>query len=221
MPSFCVTRQTATEQELSMLSRLTPEEIARYNYIKIEKGDAQAALYLKTLENDLLKRTEAELDAKTDPEAKHQAVLGGYLQSDTPDIKDVPRIPQTSSSMITKKIESGEYSIKLSHQQYEKHIMGTPQYNQYLIGRKKEGGNPQSVLTITEKEAQEIIKAKAGTGIVRVTRKGEPTSKEDITYGKVIGKYYGGGKYHDTNKATIHYGKKGAHIVPIKGDDYD
>jgi len=204
-----------------MLQKLTAEEIARYNYIKIQEGDAQAGLYLKTLENDLLKRTEAELDAKTDPEAKHQAVLGGYLQSDIPDIKDVPRIPQTSSSMITKKIESGEYGTSLSINQYNKHKEGTAQYEAYLKSRKEKSGNPQSILTISQEEAQQIILQKSGTGIVKVDKNGNPQSREKISCGKVIGKYYGGGKYHDTNKATIHYGKNGAHIVPIKGDDYD
>ena len=36
----------------------------------------------------------------------------------------------------------------------------------------------------------------------------------------IIGKYYCDGQYIDTNKSVIHYGKKNAHIVPIKGDNY-
>ncbi len=152
---------------------------------------------------------------------KPQNVLTNNTDGGIINKKDVPRIPQIPSSTITKKVESGEYSIKLSSQQYNKHIVGTPQYNQYLSQRQASGGNPQSILTITEKEAQQIIKEKAGTGIVKVTRKGEPKPQEDITCDKVIGKYYGGGKYHETNKATVHYGKKNAHIVPIKGDNYD
>lgn len=135
--------------------------------------------------------------------------------------KPVKRIPQVPSSTITRKIEKREYCTKLGVQQYEKHIEGSLQYNQYLSTRQAKGGNPQSILTISEKEAQEIILSKSGTGIVRVSRNGIPRPQEDITCDKVIGKYYGGGKYHTTNKATIHYGKQSSHIVPIKGDNYD
>lgn len=131
------------------------------------------------------------------------------------------RIPQVSSSTITRKIEVGEYGTKLSKQQYQKHIEGTPQYNQYLSTRRAKGGNPQSIITISKQEVQEIILTKSGTGIVRVSRNGTPKPQEDITCDKIIGKYYGGGKYHNTNKATIHYGKQKSHIVPIKGDNYD
>jgi len=131
------------------------------------------------------------------------------------------RIPQIPSSDITKKIAAGEYSTKLSHQQYLKHVGGTVQYNKYKASRAAKGGNPQSVLLISEAEAQMLIEQKAGTGIVKVNRKGEPTPLEYIRTDRVIGQYYGGGKYHSTSKAAIHYGKKGAHIVPIKGDFYD
>ena len=148
---------------------------------------------------------------------KPQNILTNDAGGSIINTKDVPRIPQVPSSTITRKIEAGQYSTKISHQHYQKHVMGTPKYNEYLSTREKNGDNPQSILTITEKEAQEIIKSKAGTGMVRVTRKGEPTPKEDITCEKVIGKYYAKGEYHDTKKATIHYGKKSAHIVPIRG----
>ena len=122
---------------------------------------------------------------------------------------------------ITEKIQSKEYSTKLSIQQYNKHIEGTTQYIQYLEGRISKGGNPQSILTISQEEAQEIISQKAGTGIVKVDKAGNPQPREKISCEKIIGKYYGNGKYHYTNKAIIHYSKKGAHIVPVKGDDYD
>lgn len=131
------------------------------------------------------------------------------------------RIPQIPSSTVRRKIDAGEYATKLSTQQYNKHIIGTPQYNSYLESRKKKGGNPQSVLTISESEVQKIIEVKAGTGIVKVDRKGSQKPQEDISLSFVIGEYYGNGSYHKTNKATIHYGKKMSHLVPIKGDYYD
>lgn len=131
------------------------------------------------------------------------------------------RITQVPASTVSAKISTSEYSTILSKQQYLKHCDGTPQYKQYLNDRLIKGGNPQSVLTISQSEAQNIINQKSGTGIVRVTRDGTPKPMESVTCDTAIGYYYGGGKYHPTNKATIHYGKKSAHIVPIKGDDYD
>ena len=85
----------------------------------------------------------------------------------------------------------------------------------------KDGDNPQSIIAISEKEVQDIINAKCGTGIIDVTRSGKPRNVEYITCDKIIGMYFGGGKYHQTNKAAIHYGKNNCHIVPIKGDFYD
>jgi len=131
------------------------------------------------------------------------------------------RIPQIKSSSVSQKIDTGEYSTALSKQQYAKHVQGTPQFESYKKSRIAKGGNPQSILTISEEDARDIIIQKAGTGIVRADRKGRPKPMESITCDKIIGKYYGGGLYHKTNKATIHYGKKFSHIVPIKGDDYD
>lgn len=131
------------------------------------------------------------------------------------------RIPQIPSSTISRKINNGEYSTALSKQHYLKHIEGSSQFDLYKTSRISKGNNPQSILLINESEAQEIINTKAGTGIVDVDRKGQPKQIEFVSCNKVIGKYYGGGTYHNTTKCAIHYGKKNAHIVPIKGDFYD
>ena len=131
------------------------------------------------------------------------------------------RIPQIPASTIAKKVESGEYSLKLSTQQFEKHVFGSPKYMEYRQTREAKGGNPQSILTISQGEGQEIINNKHGTGIVKVDRQGNARPIENITCDKVIGQYYAKGQFHDTDKAAIHYGKKSSHIVPIRGDDYD
>ena len=151
-------------------------------------------------------------------------IFGGGLTFDDQNgimIPDRLRLPEVSSSTITRRIRAGELSTKLSQQQYLKHVKGSTQFQQYKEARAKKGGNPQSILLVSEQEAQAIIESKAGTGIVRVGTNGEPRNVENITCDKVIGKYYGGGKYHETNKAAIHYGKRLSHIVPIKGDNYD
>ena len=135
--------------------------------------------------------------------------------------KDLIRIPQIPASTITEKIRNGEYSTKLSVQQYEKHCKGTVKYNEYLQARQYKGGNPQSIILVSVKKAQEIIETKAGTGIIKVDRLGNPKPQEQITCDFVVGKYYFHGEYIDTKKCTIHYGKKGSHIVPERGEHYD
>ncbi len=136
-------------------------------------------------------------------------------------IKEKLRIPQVPASNISKKVESGEYSLKLSTQQYDKHIFGTKKYVEYRQSREAKGGNPQSHITVSATEVQEIIRKKHGTGIVRVDRAGNPSNVELITCDKVIGQYYAKGEFHDTKKAALHYSKKGTHLVPIRGDNYD
>ena len=135
--------------------------------------------------------------------------------------KGLTRIPQIPASSVTKKIEIGEYSTKLKQQEYQKHVDGTVKYKEYLESRIAKGGNPQSILTISSEEAQKIIENKAGTGIIKVDRNGNPRPQEQITCDNVIGKYYYKGDYIDTKKAVIHYSKRGAHIVPIRGNNYD
>ena len=80
---------------------------------------------------------------------------------------------------------------------------------------------PQSELFLSTTEAEALIKAKAGTGIVRVSGTGKVQPIEDITCDKIIGRYFESGAWHDTNKASIRYGKKSSHLVPIKGANYD
>lgn len=82
-------------------------------------------------------------------------------------------------------------------------------------------GNPQSVITISEEETQNIIISKAETEIVRATNKGEALPQEFILCDRVIGKYYGGGQYHDTKEAMIIYGKRSSHLTPVKDKNYD
>lgn len=131
------------------------------------------------------------------------------------------RIPQVPASTISKKVQAGEYSLKLSRQQYDKHMFGTQKYIEYRQSREAKGGNPQSHILVGAEEVQEIINNKHGTGIVKTDRNGNPTNIERINCGKVIGQYYAKGEFHDTAKAALHYSKRGTHLVPIRGDDYD
>ena len=131
------------------------------------------------------------------------------------------RIPQIPSSTISERIEKGEISTKLSYQQYQKHIEGTLQYEQYCKSRLEKGLSPQSKLLISADEAQIIIEKYSGHGIIKVRKDGTPMDIEQITCDAIIGEYMQKGEWIKTTKAAIHYGKKGAHLVPIKGNHYD
>ena len=140
---------------------------------------------------------------------------------DTEGKREPLRIPQIPASTITQKIREGEYSLKLSQQNYDKHIPGTFDYERYRKSRENKGLSPQSVLTISKKEAQSIILNQSGTGIIKPRRDGTATDIERITCSEEIGYYFNRGKKFYTNKAAIHHGRRGSHIVPIKGNDYD
>lgn len=131
------------------------------------------------------------------------------------------KITAVSASTVSEKVKSGECSLKLSEQQYNKHIRGTMDYERYRKSREEKGLSSQSVLTISKEESQKIIESKSGTGILKVRRDGTPTNIEWITCDHVVGEYMDKGIWIKTNKAAIHHGKRGSHLVPIKGANYD
>ena len=121
----------------------------------------------------------------------------------------LPELPKKST--ITERIEKGEISTKIISGKQNKHIEGTKQYKD----KYKDGANPQDVLTISMEEAQELVDRYCG--------KGDPgksdmngTWTEFMDADHVIGKYYSNGEYHETKRFTIHYSKKGAHVIPVR-----
>ena len=134
---------------------------------------------------------------------------------------DLLRIPQFPASTIDKKIAEGEYSLKLSEQEYYKHAQGHAKYEEYLKSRLEKGRGPQSILTVSMEEAQDIIDKYHGTGIIKTDMKGNPKPQELVNCDKVVGKYCSKNEYYETKKAMIIYGKKKSHIVPVKGENYD
>lgn len=119
-------------------------------------------------------------------------------------------------TIIKQRISGGEYSTKISHQQYLKHVEGTKQFDDYAASRKAKGHTPQSKLTISEKEAQDLIIKLAGTGMPYIDSNGNIGNNEFVDCGYDIGEYYENNAYLKTSRASIYYGKKGSHIVPIK-----
>lgn len=137
-------------------------------------------------------------------------------------LEKYPRITQHSSTIeITRKIEEGVYSKDLHIGRHNKHIPGTNEYVTNAEARTRRGWGPANELTISPEEAQRIINRYSGKGIVQSTRDGKPRNVEYISTNKTLGKYYKNGVPHETKKATVHYSKDGAHLVPDEGKGYD
>ena len=120
--------------------------------------------------------------------------------------------------ILKAKIESGEISTKIRHQQQAKHIAGTPQFEQYRASRLAKGKTPQSILTLSTDQAQNAIERCKCTGTVQITRAGTKSVKivEFCSTETVVGRYFDNGGYYDTKRIGIYYSRFGAHIVPVK-----
>ena len=116
------------------------------------------------------------------------------------------------SGIIKSEIEKGNIKLEINHEKQAKHIKGEPEY--------KEG---KSYLTISEKEAQEIINQKSGAGIVVLDKNGKWKNKELINCDSQIGIDVDSNSGEDTStdKGTIHYSKTGTHLVPRKEEKHD
>ncbi|GIO34356.1 MULTISPECIES: phage minor capsid protein [Paenibacillus] len=95
--------------------------------------------------------------------------------------------------------------LHMGHQ--GKHIKG---HNNYIEGK--------SYLTISADEAQELVNRYAGTGEIRLTQRGEWNNKEIIVTDEQFGVYIDQNTSEELvpDGFTIHYGKKGTHIVPYR-----
>ena len=116
------------------------------------------------------------------------------------------------SGIIKSEIEKGNIKLEINHEKQAKHIKGEPEY--------KEG---KSYLTISEKEAEEIINQKSGAGIVVLDKNGKWKNKELINCDSQIGIDVDSntGEETSTDKGTIHYSKTGTHLVPRKEEKHD
>lgn len=143
-------------------------------------------------------------------------VLGAMAINEMGKMEDAVALVQTDDTKMeySKKqdeikhlIQSDETikSINVGHQ--NKHIKSS---NGYTTGRSYNYGDA--------KEAQALVEKYHGTGRAVLTRKGEWTNKEMILAEDVIGVNVEleTGIETETRRFTIHYGKKGTHIVPAK-----
>ena len=99
------------------------------------------------------------------------------------------------------------YDAKVNVGQQNKHIPGTNEYKNAL-----NNGQTKSILYGDINDIQNLLNQKAGTGDFL------GTNKERVNFGKVIGQYINPdtGIGVETTIGIIHYGKKGAHIVPAR-----
>ena len=116
-------------------------------------------------------------------------------------LKDERQRKRIQSENVSKTIEAGKQA---------KHIVGS---NNYTTGR--------SYLKISSEEAQELVNKYAGTGDIKWTNSGAWANKEIVTADKIIGVCVDPvtGEETKTRRFTIHYSKKGVHIVPAKEVD--
>ena len=115
-------------------------------------------------------------------------------------------------------MDSGEISTKIRPQQQAKHIEGTPQFERYKTSRLAKGKTPQSILTLSVEQAQNLVEQYKCTGTVRITKSGKESVKiiEFCNTEAIVGKYFDNNEYHDTKRIGIYYSKRGTHIVPVK-----
>ncbi|MEG0914010.1 MAG: polymorphic toxin type 50 domain-containing protein [Oscillospiraceae bacterium] len=107
--------------------------------------------------------------------------------------------------------------MEQSHQQYLKHVLGTPQYKLYEDSRIAKGSTAQVRLAINEADAQQLILKYSGKGAPVITSGGSVSNKEFVSVDYVIGQYCtADGQWVDTKRIEIHHGKTASHIVPVK-----
>lgn len=104
------------------------------------------------------------------------------------------------------KIVNG-FEAKVNVGQQEKHIPGTNNYKNEIAN-----GKVKSTINGDVNDVQRLLDEKAGTGTMI------GNNKERVDFGEIIGQYVdpNTGIATDTTVGIIHYGKKGAHIVPAR-----
>lgn len=125
--------------------------------------------------------------------------------------KQAARYPEARKEIL-RRVKSGEYSLKLKHQKYLQHVQGTQQFLNATKGRTRH----QSYLTITEKEAQDIINRYTGLGDPDISKFGVPENREYFSTGRKVGYYFDGERYRPTDRVAICHAKEGSHIYPVK-----
>lgn len=99
----------------------------------------------------------------------------------------------------------------------DKHIEGTNNYKQKVVGLRSKGQYGPSRIALNLIEIQQLIDKFVGTGEIRTRRSGEWNHQETIyNNDKIVGSVVNNlnGKEVTTSVFKIHYSKRGTHIVP-------
>lgn len=142
---------------------------------------------------------------------RKRATVDGYRRISVKGLQtsDKSGIIEKARKTMLSQIESSELPLKLNIGNQNKHFLTSKSYNpeehkSYIIGDLE--------------EAQALVKQYYGKGEVRITSSGKWTNKEFIIADKDIGYVFNTetNRFETTNRFSIHYGKKGTHIVPRK-----
>lgn len=112
---------------------------------------------------------------------------------------------EQANDIIKEGLKSGQISAKINIGHQNKHILG-----------KMPPDSTRSYIYGGIEEAQKLVNQYAGTGQIRRNKKGQWVNKEIVTADEYIGVYVDldTGLKIPTNRFSIHYGKKGTHVVP-------
>ncbi len=207
------------QRELERRVRKSKRECISLESVGDTEGLKKAKETLKTRQQ-ALKQYCADNDLKYKPDrtavVNYKKSVAGFTPSDKKkrieEIKAKAVDKSGGSGIIKEETVNGNIKLEINHEKQARHIKGEPEY--------KEG---KSYLTISEKETQEIINHKSGTGKLIYDRKGNWKNKELIDCEKEIGVDVdiNTGIETPTDKATIHYSKTGTHLVPRKEESHD
>ena len=136
---------------------------------------------------------------------------GGGTSSETVDKSGENGIIDRESARneLEKAIADGKLRTKLDKDAQSAHKKGSEEYNKRIAD-----GELPSYTELSHMEIQKIINTYSLTGIVRKGKDGQ--YRETITVKDNIGMFgdLKTKKYIPTNRATIHYSKKGTHLIP-------
>ena len=123
---------------------------------------------------------------------------------------DYQRKAQNIPNTATRYIKTGKFDWnQLNAEQYNKHVKGTPEFDNYAKGRKP----PISELVISPSETQALID--------KYGKKRQNTDKQKVLFNhnSYIGLWADiNGNYYSTKQGRIGYSKRGCHITPQKPD---
>lgn len=118
---------------------------------------------------------------------------------------------------IRKKIGTEEFPLTLHEGRQNKHIPGTNEYNQYVKRLQEAGKHGPSRITVDVDTVKNLVDKYHGSGVLIFDKDGRWKQKERITvHPDNIGITVNieTGEEKETSVFTIHYSKKGYHIVP-------